>query len=86
MMQASQILICFHSLDLTRLPLSDRRELMKSHLQFYSPRIRITEQFDVSATDMLAAVRQQQLEGVIGKRKGSLYQPGNARAPGSSTA
>src|SRR2546430_6773701 len=69
------LLIC-QDRDLTRLPLSDRRELMKSHLKFYSPRIRIVEQFDVSATDMLAAVRQQQLEGVIGKRKDSLYQPG----------
>ncbi len=38
MTQASQILICFHSLDLTRLPLSDRRELMKSDLQFYCKR------------------------------------------------
>jgi bifunctional non-homologous end joining protein LigD len=69
------LLIC-NDRDLTSLPLSDRRELMKSHLKFYSPRIRIAEQFDVSATDMLAAVRQQQLEGVIGKRKDSLYQPG----------
>lgn len=31
---------------------------------------------DVSANDMLAAVRQQGLEGVVGKRKDSLYQPG----------
>jgi ATP-dependent DNA ligase len=69
------LLIC-QDRDLTRLPLSDRRELMKSHLKFYSPRIRIAEQFDVSATDMLAAVRQQQLEGVIGKRKDSWYEPG----------
>ena len=69
------LLVC-QDRDLTRLPLSDRRELMKSHLKFYSPRIRIAEQFDVSATDMLAAVRKQQLEGVIGKRKDSLYQPG----------
>jgi len=69
------LLVC-QDRDLTTLPLSDRRELMKSHLKFYSPRIRIAEQFEVSATDMLAAVRHQQLEGVIGKRKDSLYQPG----------
>jgi DNA ligase D-like protein (predicted ligase) len=69
------LLVC-NDRDLTRLPLSDRRELMKSHLKLYSSRIRIAEQFDVSATDMLAAVRQQQLEGVIAKRKDSLYQPG----------
>ena len=69
------LLVC-QGRDLTRLRLSDRRELMKSHLKFYSSRIRIAEQFDVSATDMLAAVRQQQLEGVIGKRKDSSYDPG----------
>src|SRR6266436_5303186 len=69
------LLIC-QNRDLTKLPLSDRRELVKSHLKFYSPRIRIAEQFEASANDMLAAVRQQKLEGVIGKRKDSLYQPG----------
>ena len=69
------MLICKNR-DLTRLPLCERRNQMKSALKIRSPRIRIAEQFDVSATDMLAAVRQQQLEGVIGKRKDSLYQPG----------
>jgi ATP-dependent DNA ligase len=69
------LLVC-QDRDLTRLLLSDRRESMKFRLKFYSPRIRIAEQFDVSATDMLAGVRQQQLEGVIGKRKDSLYQLG----------
>jgi DNA ligase D-like protein (predicted ligase) len=61
--------------DLTKLPLVERRKLLKS-LKLASGRIRIAEQFEASANDMLAAVRQQQLEGVIGKRKDSLYQPG----------
>jgi bifunctional non-homologous end joining protein LigD len=69
------LLVC-NGRDLTRLPLSERREMMKSVLRLRSPRIRIAEQFEVSANDMLAAVRQQQLEGVIGKRKDSLYQAG----------
>ena len=69
-------ILIYQDRDLTGLPLSDRRELMRSHLKFYSPRIRIAEQFDVSGSDMLAAVRQQQLEGLIGKRKDSLYEPG----------
>jgi ATP-dependent DNA ligase len=68
------LLIC-NDRDLTKLPLVERRKLLKS-LKLTSGRIRIAEQFDVSATDMLAAVRQQQLEGVIGKRKDSLYEPG----------
>src|SRR6266853_1232088 len=69
------LLIC-NDRDLTRLPLSERRKLMKSLLNLSSPRLRIAEQFEAPANDMLAAVRQQQLEGVIGKRKDSLYEPG----------
>src|SRR5262249_46898514 len=59
------LLIC-RDRDLTGLPLSERRKLMKSHLKLSSPRLRIAEQFEASANDMLAAVRQQGLEGVIG--------------------
>jgi DNA ligase D-like protein (predicted ligase) len=69
------ILICDNR-DLTRLPLNERRKLMKSVLKLRSARIRISDQFDVPANDMLAAVRKQQLEGVVGKRKDSLYEPG----------
>src|SRR6266481_9217992 len=69
------LLIC-NDRDLTGLTLSERRKLMKSLLKLRSPRLRIAEQFEASANDMLAAVRQQQLEGVIGKRKDSLYEPG----------
>jgi DNA ligase D-like protein (predicted ligase) len=69
------LLVC-NGRDLTKLPLSERREMMKSVLKLRSPRIRIAEQFEVSANDMIAAVRQQQLEGVIGKRKDSLYEAG----------
>src|SRR5437660_9374349 len=49
---------------------------MKSALKLRSSGIRTSEQCDISANDMLAAVRQQQLEGVIGKRKDSPYEPG----------
>jgi DNA ligase D-like protein (predicted ligase) len=69
------LLVC-NNHDLTKLPLSERRDLMKSVLGLRSTRVRIAEQFEVSASDMLAAVRQQQLEGVIGKRKDSLYEAG----------
>lgn len=68
------LLIC-NDRDLTKLPLVERRKLLKS-LKLASGRIRIAEQFEASANDMLAAVRQQGLEGVIAKRKNSLYEPG----------
>jgi DNA ligase D-like protein (predicted ligase) len=69
------LLVC-KDRDLTGLLLSERRKLLKSHLKFNSGRIRIAEQFEASTNDMLAAVRQQGLEGVIAKRKDSLYEPG----------
>ena len=69
------LLVC-KGRDLTKLPLSERRALVNSLLKFRSPRIRIAEQFEVLASDMLAAVRQQQLEGVIAKRKDSFYEAG----------
>ena len=61
--------------ELTGLPLTERRKLLKS-VKLRSTRIRVSEQFDISADQMLAAVRQQALEGVVAKRKDSLYEPG----------
>src|SRR5207245_7522435 len=61
--------------DLTKLPLSERRELL-AVLKLRLPRIRISEQFNISAADMVSAVRQQRLEGVVAKRKSSVYEEG----------
>jgi bifunctional non-homologous end joining protein LigD len=61
--------------DLTTMSLAERRKLLKS-VKLRSPRIRLSEQFDISADQMLAAVRQQGLEGVVAKRKDGLYEPG----------
>jgi len=62
--------------DLTGLPLTERRKLLKS-IKLPAGRIRISEQFDISAADIVSAVRQQQqLEGVVAKRKDSLYEEG----------
>ena len=69
-------LLVYQGRDLTRLPLFERRELMRSVLKFSSPRIRISDYVEASAMDMLDAVREQGLEGVVGKRKESLYEPG----------
>ena len=69
-------LLIYQGRDLTRLPLIERREIMRSALKFKSPRIRISDYVEASSTDMLRAVRQQGLEGIIGKRKDSLYEPG----------
>jgi DNA ligase D-like protein (predicted ligase) len=69
-------LLVYKNRDLTRLPLIERREIMRSVLKFGSSRIRISDYVEASATDMLRTVRQHGLEGIIGKRKDSLYEPG----------
>ena len=48
----------------------------KKSIKLRSPRIRVSEQFHISADDILDAVRKQQLEGVVGKRSDSLYEVG----------
>jgi bifunctional non-homologous end joining protein LigD len=68
-------LLCFNNRDMTSLPLVERRELLRT-LRFQSPRIQLLEYLETSAANMIAAAKEQGLEGVIAKRRDSLYQPG----------
>jgi len=68
--------LVYNNRDLTRLPLIDRHEVMKSVLRFKSPRVRITDYFEVPGADMLSAIRAQGLEGIVAKRKDSRYEVG----------
>jgi DNA ligase D-like protein (predicted ligase) len=69
-------LLCWKYRDLTRVPLMERRALLKSLVLVQDKRIRISDYVEASPKDLLSAVREQGLEGVVGKRKDSLYQPG----------
>src|SRR5690348_4972409 len=69
-------LLCWKGRDLTRVPLVERRALLKSVVVIRDKRIRIADYFEAAPKDLLSAVREQRLEGIIGKRKDSLYQPG----------
>jgi ATP-dependent DNA ligase len=69
-------LLCCNNRDLTRLPLTERRGLLESLVQVRDNRIRIADYIEAGATELLAAVREQQLEGIVGKRKDSFYEPG----------
>ena len=69
------LLVC-NDRDLTKLPLIERHKLLNLLVKLKSGRIRICEQFEVTWNDMLVAVREQKLEGVVAKRKDSLYEPG----------
>jgi DNA ligase D-like protein (predicted ligase) len=68
-------LLVFKGQDLTGLPLMERRKLLNV-VKVKSQRVRISQQFRVSARAMLVGVRRQGLEGVVAKRKDSLYESG----------
>jgi|SRR5882762_7084349 len=68
-------LLCHEDRDTTSLPLVERRDLLRT-LKFQSPRIQLVEYLESSAANIVAAVKEQRPEGVIAKRRDSLYQPG----------
>jgi DNA ligase D-like protein (predicted ligase) len=69
-------LLCWKDCDLTRVPMVERRALLKSLVVIRNKRIRISDYFEAAPEDLLSAVREQALEGIVGKRKDSPYQPG----------
>jgi len=69
-------LLCWKDRDLTRVPMVERRALLKSVVVIRDERIKIADYFEVAPKDLLSAVREQGLEGIVGKRKDSVYQPG----------
>jgi ATP-dependent DNA ligase len=69
-------LLVLDNRDLTRLALIERHEIMESVLRFKSPRLRITDYFEVPAADMVSAIRGQGLEGIIAKKRDSRYEVG----------
>jgi ATP-dependent DNA ligase len=58
-----------------RVQLIERRAMLNS-LPMRDKRVRIVDYMEASATDLLAAVRQRSLEGIVGKRKDSVYESG----------
>jgi bifunctional non-homologous end joining protein LigD len=51
-------LLCCKDRDLTRLPLIERRELLRSLVMIHDKRIRISEYVEAGASELLAAVRR----------------------------
>ena len=50
--------------------------LLKSHVMVRDKRIRISDYIEAKADQVLTAVREQGLEGIVGKRKDGVYEPG----------
>jgi len=63
--------------DLRSKPLATRREMLRELISKLPDTIRFSETFDASASELMAAVRSNGLEGVVAKRNDSSYKPGD---------
>ena len=57
-------------------PLEKRRELLRTKAMPKLPAIHFSDSFAADAEKMISAVRAQGLEGIVTKRRDSLYEPG----------
>jgi DNA ligase D-like protein (predicted ligase) len=62
--------------DLQMQPLDKRRELLRTKAMPKLPAIHFSASFAANAEKMVSAVRSQGLEGIVAKRRDSLYEPG----------
>ena len=59
-----------------RLPIEERRKLLTDAFRKVQYPVIQSVPFDVQPADLIRAAKELQLEAVIAKRKGSLYEPG----------
>ena len=50
--------------------------MFRSLIKVDAGRVKISDFVETSAEQMLSAVREQRLEGIVGKQKDSVYEPG----------
>lgn len=62
--------------DLTSLPLTERREILRSIAPPDDGILHVSENFDASGTELFAAAHKMGLEGIIAKKADSRYIPG----------
>ncbi|MDB5023979.1 MAG: ligase [Mucilaginibacter sp.] len=68
-------ILWYNGLNLMRLPLEYRRKLLTEILPKGDDRIRPSQVFDVKGTDFFGAAKRMGLEGIIAKKKDSVYSP-----------
>ena len=69
-------IVAYRGRSVAGLPLDLRRRILESVLQGSAGHIRYSARLDAPLRHLLAAVKEQGLEGLIAKRTGSLYEPG----------
>jgi DNA ligase D-like protein (predicted ligase) len=67
-------ILCFEGRDLTKLSLLERKDFLTKIVT--NDRFRVSEHMEVLAKTMLGAIKEQGLEGVVAKRKDSVYEAG----------
>jgi hypothetical protein len=71
--------------DLTRKPLEERREILRGEVDAALPdSIRYSEAIEASPAELIEALREQGFEGVVAKRRDSVYKPGRISRRSSS--
>jgi len=69
-------LLIYKGRSLLEKPLEIRRQLLREALRAVGDPIRFSEAFETPPADLIRAAKEQTLEGIIAKRKESLYEPG----------
>ncbi len=69
-------LIHHHGEDLKQLPLEERRLLLAEVMAGSSDPIRLAPVLEAPPEEVLKAITKMGMEGIVGKRAGSLYEPG----------
>lgn len=69
-------ILAYKGRDVSKLPLRDRRRVLDEALSGLSDPIRLSPVLDFPAKQIVRAARENGLEGVVGKRRDSKYEPG----------
>jgi bifunctional non-homologous end joining protein LigD len=68
-------ILWYDGYDLKEMPLTERRAILKELVPANSL-IKLSKDFDTSGTEFLAAAKKMNLEGIMAKRKDSIYETG----------
>jgi bifunctional non-homologous end joining protein LigD len=68
-------LLIYKGRSLSDVALETRRELLTEALSTVGDPIRLSEAFETTPADLIRAAKEQSLEGIVAKRKDSIYEP-----------
>jgi ATP-dependent DNA ligase len=69
-------LLIYRGRSLLRVPLQGRRQLLAEALHGVADPVRLSEAFETAPADLIQVAKEMALEGIIAKRKKSIYEAG----------